>query len=258
MTFPNEVKNRDLRLKQTIRTPGYKRSNGDKALPDFTVTLTGYHIYKWSLDNPMYDGKGEGTNCIPIFRYAEILLNYAEAKAELNEFDSSVWKNTIKLLRERAGVNGMEPSTPDAYLQQVFFPEISDKYLLEIRRERAIELIAENFRYDDLIRWKKADLLSEETLPWTGVYIPEVGKGYDLDGDGKSDVCFYSGKKPGISGVVFIPLNESLTITEGNKGNLVWGKGWERQWDDKKYLRPIPRNVRVLNPNLEQNPGWGD
>ena len=258
MTFPNEVKNRDLRLKQTIRTPGYKRSNGEKALPDFTVTLTGYHIYKWSLDDPMYDGKGEGTNCIPIFRYAEILLNYAEAKAELNEFDSSVWKNTIKLLRERAGVNGMEPSTPDTYLQQVFFPEISDKYLLEIRRERAIELIAENFRYDDLIRWKKADLLSEETLPWTGVYIPEVGKGYDLDGDGKSDVCFYSGKKPGISGVVFIPLNESLTITEGNKGNLVWGKGWERQWDDKKYLRPIPRNVRVLNPNLEQNPGWGD
>lgn len=259
MTFPNEVKNRDYRLKQTVRTPGYRRSTGALALPDFAITLNGYHLYKWSLDNPFYDGQGEATNAVPIFRYAEILLIYAEAKAELGEF-SNVWAKTIKLLRERAGVNGKEPEVADTYLQNTFYPAITDKYLLEIRRERAIELIAENHRYDDLMRWKRGDLLSEEAMQWTGIYVPELGKGYDMDGDGKADVCFYSGNKPSISGVTFVKLNDTFTLTDiGNgRGNLIWAKGVQRAWEDKKYLRPIPRNVRVVNPALEQNPNWGE
>lgn len=163
MTFPQEVKDRDCRLKQTIRTPGYKRIDKDKeitVLPDFTITLSGYHMMKWSLDNTFYDGQAEATNAMPIFRYAEILLIYAEAKAELGEFTSDIWNKTIKLLRERAGVNGKEPETADTYMQETYYPNISDKYLLEIRRERAIELIAEDRRYDDLMRWKAADLLA--------------------------------------------------------------------------------------------------
>lgn len=259
MVFPNEVKNRDYRLKQTVRTPGYRRSTGALALPDFAITLNGYHMYKWSLDNPFYDGQGEATNAIPIFRYAEILLIYAEAKAELGEF-SNVWAKTIKLLRERAGVNGKEPETADIYLQNIFYPAITDKFLLEIRRERAIELIAENHRYDDLVRWKRGELLSEEVIQWTGIYVPELGKGYDMDGDGKADVCFYSGNKPSIAGVTFVKLNNTFTLTDisNGRGNLIWAKGVQRVWEDKKYLRPIPRNVRVINPALEQNPNWGE
>lgn len=148
----------------------------------------------------------------------------------------------------------------DTYLQTTFYPGISDKYLLEIRRERAIELIAENHRFDDLMRWKRGDLLAEDAMQWTGIYVPELGKGYDMDGDGKADVCFYTGSKPSIPGVTFVKLSDTFTLTDiaNNKGNLIWAKGVQRSWEDKKYLHPIPRNVRVVNPALEQNPNWGD
>ncbi len=251
--FAQEMQNRDRRLKQTIRYPGYKRSNGKTALPDFAFTLNGYHMYKWSLDDDYFDSKKEATNAVPILRYAEVLLNYAEAKAELGEMGSTVWNKTIKALRERAGVKGTEPAEADQYLIQHFYPELTDKYLLEIRRERACELVGENLRNDDLMRWKRGELT---TMEWKGIYVPEVNKPQDLDGDGKNDICFYSGKKPSVSGVKFVALNDNFTVTDGNHGNLVWAKGVERSWRDHKYLHPIPRNVRVLNPTLEQNPGW--
>ena len=47
-----------------------------------------------------------------MFRYAEILLNEAEAKAELGEMDQTVWNKTIRPLRERSGVSGV-PATAD-------------------------------------------------------------------------------------------------------------------------------------------------
>ena len=68
------------------------------------------------VDDTFYDGQAEATNAMPIFRYAEILLIYAEAKAELGEFTSDTWNKTIKLLRERAGVNGKEHETADSYI----------------------------------------------------------------------------------------------------------------------------------------------
>ena len=196
-------------------------------------------MMKWSLDNTFYDGQAEATNAMPIFRYAEILLIYAEAKAELGEFTSDIWNKTIKLLRERAGVNGKEPETADTYMQETYYPNISDKYLLEIRRERAIELIAEDRRYDDLMRWKAADLLAANRTKWEGIYV-----------------CFYKGTKPSIAGVKFVQLGGNLTLSGDKSGYLVWGEAFQREWDDKKYLRPIPRNVWVINPALEQNPGW--
>ena len=76
-------------------------------------------------------------------------------------------------------------------MQETYYPDIADKYLLEIRRERAIELIAEDRRYDDLMRWKAADLFAANRTKWEGIYIPKVNEGYDLDGDGKNDVCFF-------------------------------------------------------------------
>ena len=258
MLFKDEVQNRDLRLKQTIRTPGYKRSDGSVALPDFSITLTGYQILKWCLDDKKYDNKSESNNSIPIIRYAEVLLTYAEAKAELGEFSSSIWNETIRPLRERAGVNGKEPADVDQYLKDTFYPDIDDKYILEIRRERAIELVAENLRYNDLMRWKRGDNLTGDILPWTGIYVPVLGAAQDLDGDGKNDVCFYRGTKPSAGNVKYVSLSDTFTLTEGNSGNLVWAYGLERKWEDYKYLSPIPRNVIVLNPNIKQNPGWDE
>ena len=122
-----------------------------------------------------------------MLRYAEVLLNYAEAKAELNQMDASIWNETIGVLRTRAGVSASEPAIADTYLKTVYFPDISDKYLLEVRRERGIELVYEGLRYADLLRWKKASLLE---MQWKGIYVPAKDLPMDLDGNGTPDVAF--------------------------------------------------------------------
>ena len=137
--FFQEMKNRDNRLSQIIRTEGYFREDGTIAPPDFAVTLTGYHIKKWSLDNSWHDGQGQCANSIPIIRYAEVLLNYAEAKAELGQFTSIEWNQTIKPLRDRAGIQSSEPTESDLYLQQIYFPNISNKYLHTVFRKRELQ-----------------------------------------------------------------------------------------------------------------------
>ena len=256
--FYSEMKNRDYRLSQTIRTEGYYRQDGTIAPPDFAVTLTGYHIKKWSLDDSFHDGQGQCTNSIPIIRYAEVLLNYAEAKAELGTFTSADWDLTIKPIRVRAGVAGTEPASADSYMQNTFFPGISNKYLLEIRRERGIELCFEGQRYQDLMRWKCGRLLASDVMPWKGIYIPAKNINYDLNGDSKPDVCIVD-KKPTttVSGVKYVVLGANIKLSEGTKGHLIWAWGVNRNWDDKKYLRPIPQTAVTLNPNLlPQNQGW--
>ena len=72
-----------------------------------------------------------------------MLLNEAEAKAELGEMTESVWKQTISPLRKRAGVDDKAPTVADPYLVKYFNDKCTDKWLLEIRRERGIELFME-------------------------------------------------------------------------------------------------------------------
>ncbi|MFT3846686.1 MAG: RagB/SusD family nutrient uptake outer membrane protein [Lacibacter sp.] len=160
-TFSDEVKNRDKRLQQTIRLGSYKRINGgasEAAPPVFSYTYTGYQPIKWCLDDVYYDGGTRNDNSISLIRYAEVLLNYAEAKAELGTLTDADWTKTIGALRARAGITGgltVKPTTVDGYLQTTYFPEINDPVLLEVRRERGIELAWEGLRFSDLLRWKK-------------------------------------------------------------------------------------------------------
>lgn len=253
--FVREMANRDNRLAQTIRSLGYKRTDGSAAPPNFTYTYTGYHIRKFSLDDKSLDVIGESYNSIPLIRFGEVLLNYAEAMAELGRFDTSVWSETIALLRARAGVDTAEPSISDAYLQSEYFPEISDKYLLEIRRERGIEMCYEGLRYEDLLRWKKGNLLEME---WKGIYVPSLDTPMDLDGNGTPDVSFVNTvPSTKISGVVYYIIDgNASTLTETNKGHLIWQVNEARIFDEKKYFHPISTTDIVLNPNLSQNPGW--
>lgn len=253
--FVREMTNRDKRLAQTVRSLGYKRSDGSAAPPNFGYTYTGYHIHKFSLDDKYYDGVGEAYNSIPLIRYAEVLLNYAEAKTESGEMTSDIWNLTIAPLRQRAGVNSSIPSTADTYLKSVYFPDISDKFLLEIRRERGIELVYEGMRYDDLLRWKKGNLL---TMQWKGLYVPGKNIPMDLDGNGTLDVAFVD-KVPAtkIPGVFYYVIDgKASRLTEGDKGLLTWRDDETRKFEDKKYLHPISNNDLLLNPKLGQNPGW--
>ncbi len=256
MQFQVEVRNRDKRLQQTIRMGDYKRTDGTFAAPDFNVTYSGYQIQKFSLDDKYFDTRTESYNSIPIIRYAEVLLNYAEAKAAMGTLTVADWNLTIGDLRNRAGIqNRAKPVTVDAYMKANFFPDISDAVTIEIRRERGVELASEGFRYDDLKRWKAGKLL---TRPYDGIYVPGKDILLDLNQDGKFDVCFVD-KIPTtrVSGVVYFLLdNNTSKLSQGSKGNLIYLSNIPKKYDDKMYLYPIPFNEIVLNPSLVQNPGW--
>lgn len=253
--FWDEVKNRDLRLKQTIRLGNYTREE-TPAPPNFQYTVTGYHPLKFSLDEKFSDASISSDNSLPIIRYAEILLNYAEAKAELGQFNAEDWDKTIKQLRERAGIaNASLPTKIDSYLKDEFYPDISDMNLLEIRRERGIELALEGFRFDDIRRWKRGELMNMENL---GIYVPAINALYDLNEDGVNDVGFFteipSQKEPGVT---YIQIdNKQTKLSEGIKGNYIWVSNLNKKWIDYMYYYPIPRQEIVLNPNLVQNGGW--
>lgn len=267
MVFQEETKGRDLRLKQTIRTEGYSRLNGGVLTltpPLFSYTYTGYQPIKWVLDDTYYDSNSYNDNIIPIFRYAEILLNYAEAKAESGILSDSEWNLTIGALRKRAGITQTNlPTQVDSYLQENYFPEISDPILLEIRRERGIELAMEGFRYNDLLRWKKGELCE---MVWNGMYVPSLNTYLDLNEDGSPDVYFYKTQLEveQIRGVTYVDVSPTLSsgavnpmqLEHGNYGEIIWLNNISRVWEQKNYFYPIPESDRLINPALGQNPGW--
>ncbi len=78
-------------------------------------------------------------NSVSIFRYGEVLLNYAEAKAELGTLTDADWAMTIGALRARAGITGglsTKPTEVDPYLKENYFPDINDPVILEIAGEQ--------------------------------------------------------------------------------------------------------------------------
>lgn len=262
MLFYDECQDRDMRLAQTIRTPGYQR-DGEPAAPNFNgYTFTGYQPIKYTLDATRYDAGALNTNAIPLFRYAEVLLNYAEAKAELGTLSDQDWSKTVGALRARAGITGglnAKPVKVDTYLQNTYFPNISDPVLLEIRRERSIELALEGFRFSDIKRWKLGKLM---TMRWTGIYVPKLNEPMDLDHDGTMDVVFYIGSKPENLPASCTPISvgddTQQGLTQGTYGNLTWSDNDPRIWydDDRQYYYPIPAAAIQKNTNLKQNPGW--
>ena len=171
---------------------------------------------------------------MPIFRIEEVMLNYAEAMCELGEFDQTVADATINKLRPRANVKPMKVSEinpafdPKRDLGNTDYPNDYEvnPLLWEIRRERRIELFSEGFRFDDLRRWKKCHYALKKKL---GQYVRS------------SD--FAAGTNVTIDG-------------GGSEGYLEFHPKQNHLWPDYYYLNPIPRNERVLNPQLEQNPGW--
>ncbi|HLP71553.1 MAG TPA: RagB/SusD family nutrient uptake outer membrane protein [Bacteroidales bacterium] len=268
MLFKDEVKNRDLRLKQTIRLGDYKRIIGGTpvaAPPVFSYTFTGYQPIKWTLDDMYYDSERLNTNSISVFRYPEVLLNYAEAKAELGTMTDAEWASTIGALRARGGITGglaTKPTVADPYLIQNYFPDITDPVVLEVRRERGIELSLEGFRFSDLLRWKRGELMNME---WNGFYVPVLVTPMDLNEDGLMDVAFYQGTKPSpaVSGVTYVDVSPTVSgkvnpqqLKNGTSGELTWMNNIKRKWEDKMYYYPIPATDLITNPNLKQNPGW--
>jgi hypothetical protein len=259
--FYEEVQNRDPRLSQTIRTPGYTRiGETTQLVPEFGATVTGYQLIKF-VSEPKWDTFGKDITDMPIFRYAEVLLNYAEAKAEKGTLIQADLDISTKLTRDRVGMVNINMANanakPDPYQAQQY-TNLSGKntgVILEIRRERRIELVMENFfRWDDIIRWKEGQLL---TKVFKGMYFPGPGN-YDLDKNGKVDLVIYEGTKPNVPGAQLLKLGSEILLENGNMGgNIVVNGHINKKFDETRdYLYPIPKQERLLNTNLSQNPNW--
>jgi hypothetical protein len=170
----------------------------------------------------------------------------------------------VGVLRARAGITGgltSKPATGDPYLQSVYFPNITDPSILEIRRERGVELSLEGLRFKDLLRWKRGELMDME---WNGFYVPALNTPMDLNEDGTDDVVFYQGTKPNLgASLTYVDVSETVSgkanpqrLKDGTSGELTWLNTVPREWNDKMYFYPIPQTDVITNPNLGQNPGW--
>lgn len=232
-----ELAKRDPRLAQSIDNPSLPfKLQGDgspsfNALPslDTKYCTTGYHVMKYHSPDLAQWNIGLSTLDVFIFRYAEVLLNYAEAKAELGECNQKILDATINQLRNRVG---MPHLTENVGFEDPNWPDYGYKLtplLYEIRRERAVELLGEGFRWDDIVRWKAGRLL-ENPKTMLGMKVSdEMKEAYG---------------------------NFSRTLNEEGYMVIYPGKT-NRTWDDKLYLHPLPLEQTTMNPNLlPNNPGW--
>ena len=228
MTFVDECKNRDPRLAQSICTPSYQPIvSNRKNIPDLNACVTGYQLIKY--EDEAVGGKSDID--LFYFRLAEVYLNYAEALAEINQLTQDDLDISINKLRDRVGMPHLIMKTananPDPYLlaNTTGYPNVSGAnqgVILEIRRERTIELLSEHFRYDDILRWKAGQNMKQAIL---GMYFPSPGE-YDLNGDGQNDICLYTDTKPGnAQGITYLKIDSDIKLSDGNKGYLSPHKG---------------------------------
>lgn len=279
--FSKEFTGRDLRLAQTVKSPNYSMTSGTSSdlIPDIIhmVAATGYHIIKFSLDDVKYNNTSKNINSMPLMRYAEALLIYAEAKAELGQMTDEVWSDTIGKLRKRAGITGGLSTAPrgenqvDPYMREMFYPSVSDPAIMEVRRERAIELFFEGFRNVDLKRWAEGHLYQD--LPWTGIHIPALDTAVDINGNGKEDYYFSmkpAGEIPASHKNYYVPILPENSTEQGLRAipnpaggyDLEFRLALKRIWypDGRQYLTPVPpqiiREYKDKGYTLSQNPVW--
>lgn len=270
ISVTEEFAGRDARLSATVLAPGttWKRLNGtvEEFFPNWTWTLSGYQWIKYVvLDEYSIGATSKSFNSIPVLRYGEVLLNYAEAAAELGHMTTEIWNKTIGLLRTRAGVKNVYPGTSgyvadtwlrDYYTSDVLHPVGLTDIQLEIRRERATELTMEgSSRYDDLMRWNLGDLIERryDHKGWRGIWVtPEEYKEGIMWGGRKYTVSSRSQNATNykISG----SANGNWSLSNGTYGYLIYN--YHLVWDDMMYTKPIPATAIKVNPNLGQNEGW--
>lgn len=264
MQFAEELKDRDPRLTQSIRYPGYHRIGNEKTIaPDLNNCVSGYQPIKFLMTEDK-DVHGQSDVDLILFRAGEILLNYAEAKAELGTITQDDLDITINALRKRAGIADAGKLTLDVTADPFLtdpkwggYTHVTDPVILEIRRERMCELNQEGFRYFDLMRWKEGQALC---APLYGMYFPGPGE-YDLDGNGTIDVCIYDGDKPSTTAGAVLKIDEEIFLSEGTSGMIEKFKNSDPAvWDENRdYLYPLPlQELRLAGSQLVQNPGWDD
>lgn len=227
----SEFTNRDNRMLTTLAKRGDKvwdntsdhcrtawdESDESRAKTVGATANSGYQTHKWAVERQVADRY----ECMdfPVIRYAEVLLNFAEAIYELNgKISDSDLDKSVNLVRQR--------SNPDMVkLSNALVDNNGLSMREEIRRERTVEFVFEGFRIDDLKRWATAP-----------VEMPQDLLGVKWKGTEFESLWANQSRQVNADGCIILYNN--------------------RTWDDKLYLYPLPSDQLQLNPNLGQNPGW--
>lgn len=256
--------NRDPRLLETLIPPGFVQA---KSTTPYVINLKhgGYEAIKYYPRDLTTLGGDTWRKCwndLPLYRYAEILLIYAEAKAELGTLTQADLDKSINLIRSRVDM----PSLNLAVANNSIDPVLSAQYpnvdgankgiILEIRRERRVELALEGQRLNDLNRWACGELIAQAPQ---GIYIPQLGP-LDVTGDGVPDVAVVPSESDA-NGLIPYVVNQpnSIYLSEGTSGFIMFDgdRTVPRIWKSPKfYYRPIPTAQIQLNQNLKQVHGW--
>lgn len=237
-TIVDEMKNRDPRLFQTAWNPQapwqidgtdttfweevWVNLNSGGRLSSAT-SFGNRKGYNAQLET---QNKGGEETPVPLFRYAEVLLNFIEAKAELGSISQGDIDRSIQVLRDRVGMPNLDMAniTSDPNWD---FPDLSP-IINEIRRERRVELSNEGIRWHDVARWAAADELIAGKRP------KGIKAGNQLNHSK-------------------YPVDENGFVDPFQRALAEGGYGFQL---DRDYLDPMPTVELTMNPKLVQNPGW--
>ena len=258
--------NRDPRMKQSIMFPGYIHPQHNLPYKLSISKTGGYGQIKFmpKEKGTNWDGYLTVHTDLPLYRYAEVLLIYAEAKAELGSLTQADLDKTINILRDRVEVAHLNMNPPVDLVLEVQNPGITSVQkaeLLEIRRERRVELFAEGFRYNDLMRWKLGKVFEK---PQQGIYVPESGL-LDITGDGVADYFISDdgsnapAEMPDRITTLLSSGDSPIYLENGKSGHIMFKieqNGLGTFVEPKFYYSPVASSEQLLNPNLKQLFGW--
>lgn len=262
--YANELKPdvRDPRLAQTVATPGVRMKDLSfdnpyyLAFPPINLSgwqgnITGFSMLKFVEINNTYSLMDESPAIQ--FRYGEVLLNYAEALAELNGDQAEIAK-VLKPLRDRVNMPGVDFNRE--YNSDPAYPFSSlNKSIQVVRRERRIELALEGFRMDDIFRWAAADLLIIGKRPLGALFTGSNMEAANGQGGFYNKTLFYDNMTGGT-------INLYLTGKAGDEKRYIdpYQKVLPNGWGfktNRDYLLPIQERMLTLTGNQwVQNPGW--
>ncbi len=204
-------------------------------------TITGYYSRKYShFDQFNDDGslkKTQRTTCYFNIRYAEVLLNLAEAAVNLDKSAEAIAQ--INKIRERAGMSAYDGATDK---QSVYD---------EVKVERRLEFAFENpgFRYFDLLRWSEAEgktVIPELNKVSRGIQIFRVG--IHSDEVGKNGVALNPGETNEDGHNYETPSFQTVSMDYDV---------YKRKFDNQRYyFTPFVSTMLVTYKQLQQSPGW--
>ena len=269
----NTFQNRDPRLYQsivdTLRIVGVHSA----------TSLTGYVSKKflneeWLASGSPLVNSGKSTADAPTIRYAEVLLNYTEARYEVSKiggaaFTQSDLDKSVNLIRKRSltkykgtvaqtmpdlQISGNNAAVNGTIINDVARESDVDPILWELRRERRTELIMEGRRSDDLNRWAKYENLntmkgSTPTDMALGAWIERSD--YPINEDKVKLILYNPNGDASARGYIWYMGSTGQKQRSFTKGDIT---------SERNYLKPVPTTEVTLYDQkgykLSQNPGW--